>query len=177
MRWPFVIAMIVYLLLCSVVDAQEKRSPDTSRGDELVADYLRRETAKLEQKSLSEIKSLDDWNSRKGEYRRQLFDMLGLDPLPERTPLVATTTGKIEHDEFTVENVHFQSLPHLYVTGNLYLPKGASKPAPAILYVCGHGGVKKNGISYGNKVHYQHHGAWYARHGYVCLVIDSLQLG
>jgi dienelactone hydrolase len=59
----------------------------------------------------------------------------------------------------------------------LYLPKDTSKKHPAVLYVCGHGGVKENGVSYGNKVHYQHHGAWFARHGYVCLTIDSLQLG
>jgi hypothetical protein len=63
------------------------------------------------------------------------------------------------------------------VTANLYIPKGMDKPVPAILYVCGHGSIKKNGISYGNKARYQHHGAWFARHGYVCLIIDSLQLG
>ncbi|MEX2138127.1 MAG: prolyl oligopeptidase family serine peptidase, partial [Pirellulales bacterium] len=27
------------------------------------------------------------------------------------------------------------------------------------------------------KVTYQHHGAWFAEHGYVCFIIDSLQLG
>jgi dienelactone hydrolase len=63
------------------------------------------------------------------------------------------------------------------VTGNLYLPKNLDKPAPAILYLCGHGAVKKDGVSYGNKVAYQHHGAWFAEHGYVCFIIDSLQLG
>ena len=31
--------------------------------------------------------------------------------------------------------------------------------------------------SYGNKVTYQHHGAWFAEHGYVCLIVDTLQLG
>jgi len=63
------------------------------------------------------------------------------------------------------------------VTANLYLPKQISRPLPAILYVCGHGPVIKNGVSYGNKAAYQHHGAWFARNGYVCLVIDTLQLG
>ena len=53
-----------------------------------------------------------------------------------------------------------------------------SQPASAILYgLYGHGWVKKDGISYGNKVSYQHHEAWFARNGYVCLVIDTLQLG
>jgi cephalosporin-C deacetylase-like acetyl esterase len=103
--------------------------------------------------------------------------MLGLDPFPEKTDLRPVITGKVEHEEFTVEKLHFQSRPRLYVTANLYIPKNLEAPAPTILYVCGHGGVKKNGISYGNKVTYQHHAAWFARHGYVCMVIDSLQLG
>jgi hypothetical protein len=37
--------------------------------------------------------------------------------------------------------------------------------------------VKTNGVSFGNKTGYQHHGAWFARHGYVCLTIDTIQLG
>ncbi len=150
---------------------------DTTRGDRMIAEYFRVETARLSDACLADIKSLDDWKAKREVYHQQLLEMLGLDPLPERTDLHATVTGKVEHDEFTVENVHFQSRPGLYVTGNLYVPKTLEKPVPAILYVCGHGGVKKDGISYGNKVHYQHHGAWFARHGYVCLTIDSLQLG
>jgi dienelactone hydrolase len=103
--------------------------------------------------------------------------MLGLDPLPKKTDLKPVVTGKIEHEQFTVENIHFQSMSGLYVTANLYIPKGLEKPAPAILYVCGHARVKKDGVSYGSKTAYQHHPAWFARHGYVCLIIDTLQLG
>ncbi len=177
MRGVSITCLVLSILGTSLSQAQDGVKPGTSRGDKLIAEYFQHQTEQLERKSLSEIKTLDDWKVKQAEYRRQLFEMLGLDPLPKRTPLQATTTGKVEQEDFTVENVHFQSLPHLYVTGNLYLPKGLAKPAPAILYLCGHGGVKKDGVSYGNKVHYQHHGAWYARHGYVCLVIDSLQLG
>ncbi len=103
--------------------------------------------------------------------------MLGLDPMPERTKLDAVVTGKIERDDFTVEKIYFQSEPHLYVTANLYLPKPLSKPAPAVLYLCGHTPVVTNGVSYGNKTAYQHHGIWFARNGYVCLVLDTLQWG
>lgn len=145
--------------------------------DAALADYFRAETAKLADRCLADIHSLDDWSSRRDEYRHQLAEMLGLDPMPERTDLKPVVTGRHETEWFTVENLHFQSRPGLYVTGNLYVPKGLEKPAPAVLYVCGHSLVKKDGISYGNKTHYQYHGGWFARNGYVCLTIDTLQLG
>jgi dienelactone hydrolase len=150
---------------------------DTSRGDRMIAAYFEAETARLHNAGLKDVDSLDQWKARREIYRQQLLEMLGLDPLPERTDLEATVTGRAEHEEFVVENLHYQSRPGLYVTANLYRPKNLDAPVPAILYVCGHGGVKQNGVSYGNKVSYQHHGAWFARHGYVCLTIDSLQLG
>ncbi len=140
-------------------------------------EYFIRETKRIADASLSGIKTGEDWQKNAPEYRRQLREMLGLDPWPERTPLNPVITGTLDHEGFTVENLHFQSMPGLYVTGNLYLPKNQSQKAPAILYVCGHGKVSKDGVSFGNKTHYQHHGAWFARHGYVCLVIDTIQLG
>jgi len=149
----------------------------TSPSDLMLAEYFRAETAKLGDGCLADIKTFDDWKTKREVYRKQLFEMLGLDPLPEKTDLKPVITGKVEHEEFTVEKIYYQSRPGLYVTGNLYIPKGLEKPAPTILYVCGHGGVKKDGISYGNKVRYQHHAAWFARHGYVCFTIDTLQLG
>jgi dienelactone hydrolase len=146
-------------------------------GDKMFAAYFKAAADRLAADCLKDIKTLKDWNTRKDKYRLQMFEMLGLDPLPPRTPLKATVTGKIQHKEFEVWKLHYQSKPRLYVTANLYVPKGLKKPAPTILYVCGHGRVKKDGVSYGNKVHYQHHGIWFARNGYVCLVIDTLQLG
>lgn len=148
-----------------------------SPGTAALARYFERETASVRDACLDRITSLDEWNARRDGYRRQLRGMLCLDPWPAKTPLEPQVTGTVAHDEFTVEKLHFQSLPGLYVTGNLYLPKGVSQPAPAILYVCGHAPAKQNGISYGNKTKYQHHGAWFARNGYVCLTIDTLQFG
>jgi dienelactone hydrolase len=103
--------------------------------------------------------------------------MLGRWPLPPRTDLHAVTTGKVEADAFTVEKLHFQSRPALYVTANLYVPKKGPRPAPAVLYLCGHAGTTLKGVPYGNHVNYQHHPAWLAEHGYVCLILDTLELG
>ena len=175
MRTAILLAVSI-AFTASAVLAQESRL-DTSRGDRMIAEYFRIETEKLQSQPVQNIRTIDQWKKKRVEYRRQLLEMLGLDPLPEKTDLQATVTGTTEHDEFRVERLHFQSRPGLYVTGNLYLPKKIDKPLPAILYVCGHGRVKKNGVSYGNKVHYHHHGSWFARNGYVCLTIDTLQLG
>lgn len=173
------LAFFVVLLLLSVMSSfgQESNAIDTTRGDKMIAEYFRVETEKLREGCLAEIDSAETWEANKERYRTELLEMLGLDPLPEKTDLKPVVTGKVVHDEFTVENVHFQSRPGLYVTGNLYVPKMVDGKLPAILYVCGHGGVKKDGISYGNKTHYQFHGGWFARNGYVCLTIDTLQLG
>lgn len=158
--------------------AQEtSKQIDTSRGDRMISAYFKAETAKVAGRSLQDIKTLEDWEKSKPQRRQQLFEMLGLDPFPNKTPLQPKITKTTEHDDFVVENIHFQSLPGLYVTGNFYRPKVVDKKLPTILYVCGHGRVKKNDVSYGNKVHYQHHGAWFARNGYTCLTIDTLQLG
>lgn len=155
----------------------ERPKLDTSRGDKMLADYFKQETARMERECIACIDKPADWEVREDELRRQLHEMLGLDPLPAKTDLQAVVTGKVEHEDFTVENIHFQSRPGLYVTGNLYVPKKIDKPLPAVLYVCGHAQVKKGDIAYGAKAHYQHHGGWFARNGYVCLTIDTLQLG
>lgn len=173
----YFIAVLIALGTFVPVTAQEPAKLDTSRGDKMLADYFRAETAKMEKECITCLQSPADWDERRPVLRQQLHEMLGLDPLPERTDLKPVVTGKVEHAEFTVENLHFQSRPGLYVTGNLYVPKKIDKPLPAILYVCGHGQVKKDGIAYGAKAHYQHHGGWFARNGFVCLTIDTLQLG
>ncbi len=165
----------VFVLLASffVSQVQAEELP----GDRMLANYFRAETERLASECLQGIDSFDEWNRRRPLLRQQLLEMLGLSPEPERGDLHAKVTGTVVGPGFRVENLHYQSIPGLYVTGNLYLPEKREGKLPAILYVCGHSAVKKDNVSYGNKVAYQHHGAWFARHGYVCLVIDSLQLG
>ncbi|MCH9725367.1 MAG: acetylxylan esterase [Planctomycetes bacterium] len=149
----------------------------TSPADQQLSNYFRYHAEQLANRSLRDIKDLEAWKKKRGTYRKQLFEMLGLSPLPPKTDLKPKITNTTNSDGFIVENVTFQSRPGLHVTGNLYRPIKQEGKIPAILYVCGHGNVKKNGISYGSKAHYQHHGAWFARNGYVCLTIDTLQLG
>src|SRR4051794_30607558 len=149
-----------------------------ARGEEPpLAEYFRVETARIAARPLAGVTSAEGWKAHRPELQRKMWEMLGLWPTPPRTPLDARVTATVERPDFVVENVHFQSSPGLYVTGNLYRPREVAARLPAILYVCGHARVEKDGVIYGCKAHYQHHAAWYAANGYVCLVVDTLQLG
>ncbi len=142
----------------------------------MIQDFLKQEAIRLDTKFLDGISNRQQWEARRVELRQEYLEMLGLWPLPERTSLQAVVTGVLDREEgFRVEKLHFQSRPKLYVTGNLYLPKNArpGDKLPAVLYVCGHSGRGRDG----NKTAFQHHGMWFATHGYACLLIDTLQLG
>ena len=77
--------------------AQTSKSTDNpTPGDRLLADYFRAETAALAERCLADIRTLDDWKSRREEYRRQLQEMFGLWLMPERTDLKLVITGKVE---------------------------------------------------------------------------------
>ncbi len=174
---PFVFVVAVLCQSLAAAPLERWAVLGDGPGSEMLADYFRAETAKLADRCLADVTTLEQWQARREQFHRELMEMLGLDPMPERTPLKATVTGTIDHEQFTVEKLHFQSRPNLYVTANLYVPKGLEGRAPAVLYVCGHGRVKIDGVSYGSKAHYQHHATWFAKNGYVCLIIDTLQLG
>lgn len=166
-----------FLVFTHFAFAQPEPSATPLPGDIMIAEYFKSETKKIADQCLADIETLEDWTSRRELYREQLMEMLGIWPMPERGDLKPVVTGIVDHPEFTVEKLHFQSLPNLYVTANLYIPKGLTKPVPTILYLCGHSQQIKDGRSFGNKTGYQHHPAWFARNGYVCLIIDTLQLG
>lgn len=99
---------------------------------------------------LGELKTLDgyfpftpaesrgDWEKRAEQVRTRIRVAEGIWPEPTRTPLNASVHGRIEGDDYTVEKVSFESMPGLFVTGNLYRPRGdAAAKRPAIL--CPHG--------------------------------------
>lgn len=146
-------------------------------GDQLLERFFAAETEKVTRQALADIHSEEDWQAKRPIYLEQLKEMLGLSPWPDKTDLNATTTGTAKNEGIVAEKVHYQSMPGMYVTGTFFRPEVQTAPLPAVLYVCGHGRVKENGVSYGNKATYQHHGAWFAQNGYVCLMIDTIQLG
>lgn len=171
-RWSLALLMLAGLV--SVSFAADPFPANPLPGDRTIQSWLDAEVKRLETGFQERTKSKETWEGKRAETRQQFLDMLGLWPLPEKTPLKATVTGTIDHAGVTIEKLHYQSRPGLYVTANLYRPtKATGKKLPAILYVCGHSNRGRDG----NKTAFQDHGLWFANHGYVCLIVDTLQLG
>ncbi|MBN1507055.1 MAG: prolyl oligopeptidase family serine peptidase [Sedimentisphaerales bacterium] len=174
-RWT-VSLLVTMCLIASSGLGQEYGQPDRGQpGDEMIQSYLASEAQRIHEKFAQDIESPEKWEKLRPTYKQEYFHMLGLSPMPDKTPLHATVTGTLEGDGYVVDMVHYQSVPRLYVTGNLYRPARveAGERLPAVLYVCGHSFCGRNG----NKTAYQSHGIWFARHGYICLTLDTLQLG
>src|SRR5215831_12056871 len=164
-RW---LAVLLLLLIASALNAQGSKP-----GDAMIERFLAADEERLSKRFMDGVTKLDDWEQRKPRLKQEYLEMLGLWPLPEKTPLNAKVTGTIDNGDVTIEKLHFQSRPGLYVTGNLYRPKKVEGKYPAVLYVCGHSGKGRDG----NKTAFQDHGMWFASNGFVCLIIDTLQLG
>jgi dienelactone hydrolase len=166
-RYLLPLAAVAFLTPLATAD-EARPDPDAA-----IEKFLAGETARLGQRVLDGATTLKEWESRRVRLREEYLYMLGLWPLPEKTPLNAKVTGTVERGDVVIEKLHYQSRPGLYVTANLYRPKKVTGKLPAVLYVCGHSSRGRDG----NKTAFQDHGTWFASNGYVCLIVDTLQLG
>lgn len=117
------------------------------------------------------ITSRSEWEKARPQFLADFRSELGLPSGPRKDPLHAKVSSRFERDGYSVENIVFQSLPGMYVTGNLYIPaKRPSGRVPVVVYVCGH-----SPSPLGAKISYQHHAQWFAKHGFAAFVLDTIE--
>ena len=101
--------------------------------------------------------------------------MLGLDPLPARTPLNARITGEFQREGYRVQNIVFES-SRACTSPAICTFRGQLRRTPnsrqSSSLVSGHSPGPG-----GAKVEYQHHGIWLARHGFVAFLLDTIEFG
>jgi cephalosporin-C deacetylase-like acetyl esterase len=169
-------ALATLLLLTGVttVLAQDARRHSPQERYDLFRRHLANRGEAVTRHQFRGIGNLDEWKRNRERIRADFLDSLGLNPLPQRTPLNARVTGGFQREGYRVENVVFQSMPGLYVTGNLYLPAAAvpGSKTPTVLYVSGHSPGPA-----GAKVDYQRHGIWFAKNGLIALLLDTNEFG
>jgi cephalosporin-C deacetylase-like acetyl esterase len=133
--------------------------------------YLAAEAAKLQQEAWERINSPEKLDTEKEQLLKEFRFMIGLDPLPARTPLELTRVRTVDCKGYTIEVLHYQSLPGFYVTANLYKPKKSTGPFPAVVWGPGH-----SSDTYGAKALRQNYAIPWVRDGYICLVVDPIQV-
>lgn len=101
--------------------------------------------------------------------RRSFQQIFG--PWPAKTPLKPRITGRIEAENYTIEKLLIESRPSFLVSANLYVPKGLTKPAPAVLAPCGHSDTGKA------ETNYQAFVQGLVQKGFVALIYDPIGQG
>lgn len=95
--------------------------------------------------AIAALKTPDEVLQRQRLLKEKFIAALG--GLPDRTPLNALVTGRLEREDFSVEKVLYESRPEHHVTACLYLPKGQG-PFPGVLVPCGHSANGKASEAY-----------------------------
>ena len=91
-----------------------------------IREYLSREARRITDNALADYTDVAAWERLMPERHRQFMEMMGLSDLPpygHRPPLNVQVTDVVERPRYRIEKLYYESLPQLYVTANLYVPK------------------------------------------------------
>ena len=103
--------------------------------------YQSEEQAKAQLAAFAKTYSnLTEWKQRAENVRQGILRGVQLSPMPKKCPLNPIIHSKRKHDGYSVENVAFESLPGVFVTGSLYRPSEGNGPFAAVLCPHGHWG-------------------------------------
>ncbi|NIP26566.1 MAG: DUF4962 domain-containing protein, partial [Phycisphaerae bacterium] len=116
--------------------AEWGKKPQLCQGN-----YHSEEAAKAQLAKFAKTYSnLAEWKERAKNVRESILRGMELLPFPKKCPLNPIIHSKRKYDGYTVENVAFESLPGVFVTGSLYRPLKGKRPFAAILCPHGHWG-------------------------------------
>ena len=134
----FAVSVIVVSLSCFVQTATPAQSDADEKSQLCVGNYQTEEQAKEQlARFASTYSNQSEWQQRAQRIREGILQGAELSPLPKKCPLNPIVHSKREYKGYRVENVAFESLPGVFVTGSLYRPTKGTGPFPAIL--CPHG--------------------------------------
>jgi hypothetical protein len=168
-----VISVSILVLGLSPIPAQsaEDKKPQLCQGN-----YHSEEAAKEQlAKFARSYSSPAQWKARAEQVREGILRGAELLPLPEKCRLKPIIHSRRKYDGYTVQNVAFESLPGVFVTGNLYRPLKGKRPFAAILCPHGHFSSENN---YGRfRPNMQKRCATLARMGAVVFSYDMVGYG
>ncbi len=134
-RRVFVVSLLTFVLAISgrLAQGAENKKPQLCQGNYHSEQAAKEQLAKF----ASSYSNLAEWKARAERIREGILRGAELLPLPEKCPLKPIIHSKRKYDGYTVQNAAFESLPGVFVTGNLYRPRKGKGPFAAVL--CPHG--------------------------------------
>jgi len=165
-----VVSVSAVVLLAWAVWAAEEE-PQLCVGNYQTEEQAREQLARF----VKTYSNASEWRQRAQQIREGILRGAELSPLPKKCPLNPIVHSKREYEGYSVENVAFESLPGVFVTGNLYRPTKGTGPFPAVL--CPHGHWS-NPNDYGRfRPDMQKRCAFFARMGAIVFAYDMVGYG
>jgi len=135
----------IFLLLSGVLflaisgfktdDAKDKKKiPELCKG----AYYSEEQGKQFLEGQKQAYQTAKAWEKRAKAIRKQILRGADLEKFPKKCPLNPIMGEIRKYDGYQVQNVAFESLPGVYVTGSLYKPVDAKGKLPGILSPHGH---------------------------------------
>ena len=93
------------------------------------------------------IRTVKDIERRRKAMREKFISAIGGLPSSD-TPLNAKVAGVIQEDGFQIEKIIFESRPNVFVTANMYIPDGITKPRGTVQFLSGHWEQAKHADEY-----------------------------
>ena len=157
---------------CSIpAHGAEEKNPLLCQGNYQTEEQAKEQLARF----IKSYPSLGQWQAKAERIREGILRGAELMPLPKKCDLKPIIHTKREYDGYTVENAAFESLPGVFVTGNLYRPRNGKGPFAGILCPHGHWG---NPSDYGRfRPDMQKRCATLARMGAVVFSYDMVGYG
>jgi len=122
-----------------------------------------------------EYKTLNEWERKASKMREGILKGADLLPLPEKNDLNPVFGPKRIYDGYSVENIAFESLPGVFVTGSLYRPTALFDSHAGILCPHGHWNIPED---YGRfREDMQYRCASFARMGAIVFAYDMVGYG
>lgn len=137
----------VFLLLFSIIvtaqffivtGCDERESPDSEPLLSTGHYFTEEEGHAFLEEIRQSYPTIEEWEERAERIRTQILKGVGLEVFPEKTPLNPIISEGRIYDGYKVQNVAFESLPGVYVTGSLYSPVDTERELPGILSPHGH---------------------------------------
>jgi len=129
---------------------------------------LAADAKRMADEAFSDIRTLNDWEQCRPQRRKEFLSSVGLATLPKRCDPRVTDYGELHGDGFRARKIGFQILPDCWASACIFYPDPLPpEAAPGVLYLCGHAA---NGLH-----HYQALPIMWARRGYVCLIVETIE--